>query len=577
MNCSAKFSGCQERHGALTLAQAQVLLCTAEEEPAEVNLHAVSKLLPALNVERITVMLGALLERHESLRTVYSAAPEPYQKICGAGEVPVTVHAAEGDPATFAHALGARLRAVPFDPGVDWPLRVAVVTADGAPAYLVLAVCHVALDAAALALLLREWLTLQAGQELPEAAEVRPVDLAVIEASPEGRRRSADSLRYWEGQLRSTPQAMLTLPAAPSSAAAPSVPTSIRRLRIRSHSAAEALGVLAERTRTSRSRIVLTALCALTAHLAGQRRAVAVTISGNRRLPGLTDYVGTVAQDALLSVDTSETTFDGLVHRVRKSAELAYANSWFDATELRKTIWRVACERGTSFARDCVFNDISSLGLDDWKRAGQEDPRDPAQEIQLDWLPAEPFARGLELWAFRLKGELDLTLSADPSQLRAEDAELFGRGIAALLIEAARRDLPLDEIPAVTGLTAVVRGPRWLMSDGCWINLVDMHELVAAALASLAEPSRPASFQVIPEPDDRLEHRLVCYLTGVSPAWSTTQLARLHTACVSGLHGRRSAMAPHRYVVCDGAPADAADAAAWRELPVLLDTTGRRP
>lgn len=48
------------------------------------------------------------------------------------------------------------------------PLRAAVVTAAERPAYLVFAVSHVALDAAAPALLQREWLTLLAGQELPE-------------------------------------------------------------------------------------------------------------------------------------------------------------------------------------------------------------------------------------------------------------------------------------------------------------------------------------------------------------------------------------------------------------------------
>jgi Condensation domain len=574
MNHSAKFTGCQERYGALTLGQLNMLLCTAQNEPADINMHAVWELPPGLSVDLVTTRLGALLVRHESLRTTYSAAPEPCQHVHGTGEVLVTVHAADGDPAAFAHALGSRLRAVRFDPAVDWPLRAAVVTADGMPAYLVLALFHLALDAAALALLQREWPTLLAGQELPEPAEVRPVDLAVIEASPQGRRRAADSLRYWKSQLRNCPQAMIALTTTSSSTTSPSAPPSIRRLRIRSRSAAEALGVIAERTGTSRSRIVLTALCALTAHLARQRRAVVVMLSGNRRLPELRNYVGTIAQDALLSVDTSEVTFDGLVNRVRKCAQLAYANSWFDPAELRKTLWRIGWERGTSFARDCVFNDVSPLGLDDWKRVGQEDPRDPAQEIQLDWLPAEPYTRGVALWAFRLKDELDLTLSADPSQLRSEDTELFGRGIATLLIEAARHDVPLEEIPAITGLTAAVRGPQWLTSDGCWINVDDIHELVATVLASLADTSRPI-FQVIPEPDSRLEHRLVCYLTGVSPAWSKAELEQLHTACVHALHGRPSAMAPHHYVVCDGAPANSAEAAAWCELPVLFDGTGR--
>jgi hypothetical protein len=547
------FAGTAPRSGPLTMGQANMLRCVARDNPAHINMHVVWDVPPGTDLDRIDETLAVLHARHESLRTTYQAGPEPRQRVHAAGVLTVGVHPAPGDAALFAQELGLRLRSVAFDPATEWPVRAAVVTVDGTPTYLVLVLCHVAIDATALGLLRREWLALLAGAPLPAPAEVRPVDLARIERTPAGQRRSADSLDYWTGQLRTVPQAMFAVPRAPEIAGG------TPRLRIRSDAAADALAVLAERTGVTRSALVLTALCALTAHRAGQRQAVVTSLSANRYLPELADYVGTVAQDALITVpvDVGAETFEGLARRVRRRSQLAYPNSWFDSGELWAGMDRIGVERGTRFARDCVFNDLSPLGLDGGVLRGDADPRDPAQRIQLTWLPAEPMDVEVMLWAFRLESRLDLSLWANPSRLGRGDAESFGGGIAALLCEAARGDVKLAEIEAITGLAPVVRGPRWLVCDGCWIDLDEIDELLATVLTGLP-------FRVTAEPDALLGHRLVCRIA--ADRLTTADLARIHAACVAGLAGRPAAMAPHLYLVSPGP-----------ELPVVLAGTGRPP
>ena len=158
------------------------------------------------------------------------------------------------------------------------------------------------------------------------------------------------------------------------------------------------------------------------------------------------------------------------------------------------------------------------------------------------------------LWAFQVEGELDMSLFANPARLAPQDAEAFGRGLATLLIEAARGSVKLTEIEAMTGLGPVVRGPHWLVSDGCWVDLDEVDDLLATVLAGLPL-SEPYAVKTVAEPDERLGHRLVCTLTkpdGGEPL-GQADLERIHAACVAALPRRPAAMAPHLYRVSTGA------------------------
>lgn len=566
MSRRVRFTGPSQRSGPLTMGQSNMLLCMTIDEPAHINVSAVWELPPGTGLDRIVEAFAALHVRHETLRTTFPAGPddpEPRQVVHAEGELEVRVLPVPddaSDAAQFAQETALRMRAVAFDPVAEWPVRAAVVTVGGASTHLALAASHAAVDAGGLVLLRHDWDALLAAQALGEPAAVQPMDLALLERSEEGLRRSANSLDYWAGQLRTMPQAMLAVPATH---APPAAPGWTPRLRIRSAEAAEALSVLAERTKVTRSTLLLTALCALTAHYCGQRQAVVASLSANRYLPELADYLGTLAQDALVTVpvdlDGGE-TFEGLARRVRKRAQLAYPHSWFDSAQLWSLMDRIGLDRGTRHARDCIFNDLTQLGMDGGAPHGHLDPRDPGQQIQLTRMPDEPLHVELMLWAFQVEGELDASLFANPARLAPRDAETFGRGLATLLVEAAHGSVKLTELEAITGLAPVVRGPRWLVSDGCWVDLDEMDELLASVLAGLGAAER-YEFKIVAEPDEQLGHRLVCELTvpgagaGVDAGDSVGQaeLERIHGACVAALRGRPAAMAPQLYRVSTGA------------------------
>lgn len=566
-NLSVRFAAAGGRSGPLTMGQTNMLLCILREDDASLmNVHEIWDVPAGLGVERICALLRVLHERHESLRTRYhfvdrvldETDEEPVQEVAAGGEVTVAVHdvPAPADPAGYARELARQMQSTDFDLAAEWPLRVAVVLAAGTPTHVVLAISHMAMDAATIVLLRREWQELVHGRKLPPPAAVRPVDLAEYERTPEGLRGAAAAVRHWETQLLNGPQAMFAAPGVGA--------TDWRqpRLRIRSRAAAEALGRIAERTGASRSTIVLAALCAAVGWRVGQRRCLVATLSSNRYQPGLRDYFGTIAQDALLSVDVDAATFDGLVRRAHRRASIAYPNSRFDARVIWATIDRTGWVRGTHFARDLVFNDMSALDPDP---APLGPPEPGAVPVEVTWLPVAPLRARLALWVHRLVDEIDLVLWADTQCLSREDSRAVGTGIGDLLIAAADRDVDIAEVRAVFGVAPVSRGADWLLVDSCWIDRAAVDRLMADVLGN-----RP--FLVVPEPDPDLGHRLVCYV-GLDDRQFDPEA--VHDTCVGLLTDRPTVMAPHRYVGCDGAPADTADAPAWRRMPVRVEGTGR--
>lgn len=75
-----------------------------------------------LTVERAVEALGALVERHESLRTRLGAGPSQVLETSGA--IAVTLSA--GDPDRLLDTLAEKS----FDYAGEWPLRVGLVVAD---------------------------------------------------------------------------------------------------------------------------------------------------------------------------------------------------------------------------------------------------------------------------------------------------------------------------------------------------------------------------------------------------------------------------------------------------------------
>ncbi|WP_436757392.1 hypothetical protein [Streptosporangium sp. V21-05] len=581
---TARFSGLTARHGPLTTGQANMVRCMLADPPEHMNYRVVRAVQPGTTLAVITEAVVQLVTRHESLRTTFH---DDLQHVLAAGGVAVEVHdigeppagpgadgtegrgpegtgdaegegvaraRAETPDADLAEEVARRLQGTRFALDAEIPLRVAVIASGGVPRQAVLVTTHSAMDAAGLAVLLAEWDELLLGKPLAPVTAPQPLDVAAAEHTPAGLRRAGAALRYWEGHLRGVPRSTLTVPVDGET------DWLLPRLRVRSVPAARALNRISARTGTSPSAAVLAALAVLAGLRARLGTVVVLSIAANRFRPELREYVGPLAQDALIPVEVGEDGFDTVLRGARSATMAAYQNSRFDSAALIRIMEDVQRERGLFFARDVVFNDMSVPGR------GTRVSR-TGEDVHSVWLPPSTLPTRTSLWVHRLHGEFDVTLWADPRCLPRGDTTALGEGIARLLIEAGDRDVPLTELTALTGVVPVPRDDGWLLVDGCWVHLPEVERLTTDALARLTGEAAPAAgTAVVAEADERLGHRLVCFTSA-----DTTPEA-LHSACLGLLFGRMSAMAPHHYVVCATAPPPGAS---WRDPPRVAEGSGR--
>ncbi|WP_433254080.1 condensation domain-containing protein [Streptosporangium sp. CA-135522] len=551
---AADYAGRPTRNGPVTMGQANMARCVLRDPPLHMNFR-VTKHLPARTTfTAVAEAVGRLISRHESLRTTIRSG---VQNVPGSGTLPIEVHdIMAGDPGEgaatehmvdeLAEEIGLRMQGVRFDVETESPIRVAVITEREAPRRAVFVLPHTSVDAIGLATVMREWERLIRGDAVPAPCSTQPLDLAISEGTPTARRRTVAALRHWETRLRRAPQAMFAIDETARADAPPDADAIRPRLRVRSAVASQALEAVAGRTGASHSVVTLTALGVLIGLRTAQRTCVIASLSSNRVRPELRDYVGPLAQDALIAADLDVPTFDDAVRRFRAASLAGYQHSRFDSAALWEVIESVNAERGVDFARDCVFNDMSGVTV-----ADREAP--PPSDVECDWLPEASLPAHLALWANRLREEVDLTFWIDPRVMSRTEAEDFGTGLVRLLIEAGRRVIPVAEIAAVSGVTPVVHGPGWVHVDSCWVNLDAVRRLVGEAV-------RGRPHHVTHDADGRL----TCHVTSGTPA-------EIHAACLALLPGRTSAMAPHHYVVHSPAPGNA-----WLHRPVITEGNGRQ-
>jgi hypothetical protein len=191
----------------------------------------------------------------------------------------------------------------------------------------------------------------------------------------------------------------------------------------------------------------------------------------------------------------------------------------------------------------------------------------------------------------RVDEELVLgALTTDSGRVPRADIEALLRGVERLLVAAAVDDVSMDRVAEITGACPSVRDDGWLLVDSCWIELAEAQRLLDDALPACGARIFPvpgagtsAGHSAGHSAGDGDEVGLVAYLT---PGAGVRTPAQAHAACMTALRGsgraeppdgvRFTAMAPARYVICDSAPGDPCDLAAWRRRRVLAEGTGRR-
>ena len=447
---SAPFDGGRAASAPLTWGQRAMWRDLDEfDSPAAYRALSLPRQLPVparaeVTVARALQAVGALVGRHESLRTRFRRRDdELHQEAAAAGRLPVLVHPVarpEDDPdgRKAAAELTDRLRTPRFDHVAEWPLRAALVTVDGRVRQVVVVFSHATADFHASDLVLRDLRALLLAGSARTAPGLQSLALAGRERDVE-QRRSQRAVAYWVREFAGL---------APSLAdpVGPVPEPRYRRGSLVSTAVHHAVRLIAARNRTSTANAILAATAAGLTGDAGQQTCGIVVMANNRFQPGHDRAVGTLNQIGLCRLDLSgRPGFTELLSRAGRAALDAYRHAYYDPAVWERTFTDLGHDHRSFLAPYCYLNDARLSRTVDVAHPG------PDEATLRAMVPGSRFRRLAELeqfpWRCRLQvldapDAVELVVTADTRYFPAGRIEPFLRGIEALLVEAAFRDVP---------------------------------------------------------------------------------------------------------------------------------------
>jgi hypothetical protein len=566
-----EFAGERAGEGPLTLGQLNVYAWVSGTVD---DLYAILRAeLPgpgAGSVDDVAGAVAVLIARHESLRTTYVPGyvptEPPRQRVAAAGVQLLEVCSlGEGqwgprDRPAVGEALVRWLRES-SDP-MRHPVRLAVAIAPDAGDRVIACAArfsHLAVDHGAIEILKRDFAELLGDPARRTAGRPghQPLDQAGLEATPAERRRADAALDYLREQSLRIPRCLYALPAARTAGESLVV-------QLSSVAAAMAVRRVAARIRTSRSSIVLAAICAVVARRTGYSELVFPLVSSNRFERHLVNYVGSLAEVPLATVEIGGRSFDELAGHTWTTVMEASRHARYDAVKRAAMGEMIEHERGLRLIYDPMFN---SLVPESWSglTAGvgfQPEEIDLAlARTELRWRPMPVSGNPIQFSLNQIDGCLRLDVwNADAGLLPRAELESVLQAVERLLVAAAHGDVPGGRMPEVIGLEPLVGSPDRILVDYCWVDVAAVQRLVDDAVA-------PAVARVFASAGGR---PLVACLTATDAVRTPEQA---HARCMAALTHHPTAITPRHYVICRTAPSDLADPAAWPEP--LATGTGR--
>jgi Condensation domain len=555
------------RSGPLTWAQRHMLMLVEALGPQSqsVNIRSSLRLRAGLGEKEVLDALRDLVETFEALRSVYRPGVDgPEQQVLARGELVVPVVDAEArGSAAAAEEVAAALWEAPFDIAGEWPLRVALVTVGGVPRHLPMTVCHLFVDHTAGIWIqhhLRAVLAHPPAAVRPPRERHEPLDEAAWEASVAGRQHGERAVAEHAEALRAMPQTML-----PRAAGEPDRPR-YRFLQFDSPALGLAVATLAARHNVSPAAVLHAGICAVAGHAAGLDRAFLQLTVGNRIAARSRFAVGMYTQDVPVHIDLAGAGMADVIRRSGAAVVRAARFGQYPPVELAARRRQIELDRGVAFDLSCWLN-YRTLGT---RRPSGVDRPDPARLAELAgrtrwrWTDTVDSSTSTYfVFADDAGDVLRLTLLLDSAVLPADEGVAWLRAVERLLCATVTTEVGVPEIGEHTGLAPAPRGPEWTLLAPGWAHRPTVAELVRRVAGV-----RRVDVFTDPAGDGR---RLVACLDGGD---STVDITRLHAAVVDALPGVRTAVAPHRYVVCAGAP-DRAELGAWHRLPIRSEGTGR--
>jgi hypothetical protein len=562
-----EFAGERAGEGPFTLGQLNIHVWLSNSPDHVYAMLCAELPVPAVvSVGEVAEAAAVLVARHEGLRTSYVPGEQPRQRFAAAGVQLLEVCSlGEGqwgpqDRPAVAEVLLQWLRESP-DPERR-QLRVAVAVAPDMGDRVIAcaaAFSHLAVDHDAIAILKRDFASLlgDPGRRLVGRPGHQPLDQAELEATPAERRRAEVALDRVQAQLRRVPRCLYALPGARASGESLAVELS-------SVAAAMAVRRVAARTRTSRSSVVLAAICAVVARRAGYRELVFPVLSSNRFERHLVNYIGSLAQDAIATVETGGRSFDELAGHTWATVMEASRHGRYDEARRAAIGELIEHERGLRFNPDPLFNSLvpeSWSGLTAGVGFEPEEVDVALTRTELRWRPMPLNGTPIRFTLNQIDGSLRLEgWSGDAGLVPRAELESVLLAIERLLVAAVPADVPGARIPGLIGLEPLA--PDRMLVDNCWVDVADVQRLVDEAVA-------PAVARVFASAGGR---PLVAYLTAAGAVRTPEQA---HARCMAALAHHPTAITPRHYVICRNAPPDLTDPAAWP--PPLATGTGRVP
>jgi hypothetical protein len=526
-----------------------------------------------VSVDDVTGAAAVLIARHECLRTTYVPGyvpgEQPRQRVAAAGVQLLEVCSlGEGqwgprDRPAVGQALALWLRESP-DPE-RCPVRVAVAIApdagDAGDRVIACAAAfsHLSVDNGAIEILKRDFAELLGDPARRQASPAchQPLDQAELEATPAERRKADAALDYLREQSRRLPHYLYALPGTRTSGESLEVELS-------SVAAAMAVRQAAARTRTSRPSVVLTAICAVIARRVNYPELVLPLISSNRFERHLVNYVGSLAQGTIATIEIAGRSFDELAGHTWTTAMEASRHGRFHAVNRDAMAELIEHERGLHLIYGPLFNSLvpeSWSGLTAGVGFQPEDSDVALTRTELRWRPMPFGVTPIRFTLTQIDGCLRLDVwSADTGLVPRAELESVLLATERLLVAAAHGDVLSGRIPEIIGLEPLAGPPYRILVDNCWVDVAAVQRLVDDAVA-------PATARVFASAGGR---PLTAYLTATD-AVRTPQQA--HARCMAALTDHPTAITPRHYVICRTAPSDPADPAAWHAA--VATGTGR--
>lgn len=386
----------------------------------------------------VTDALHRLAARHEALRTTYHLSDSvPVQRVHDDVALPLehvdmTITGLEDVERTTAELMA---RPFAMTGGLCW--RALLVSSDGAPAFVSVALSHLIVDVWSV-----QALTAEFGDQLRKADV--PVTQAAVTATPRelalrqrehGQRAQDGTERYWRQVL-----AEERLPDLPS------VPAGVQQQRIQLTLHSPRLGVLLAEAAQALGVTVPAVLASLAAAGLGRQtgapRVALSLMSSNRFRPEHRHVVGTLNQlipvvgDVDLDVPLAEH-----VTRWSWAGARAYRHASYDVDRIRELVAGAGRSQDGAFTEifPCWFNYVQ---LDDM--APDEHPA-PAE---LSWTPApRPFGQVFDVRVSVSGGSTAVAVRVDPQVLPADALVELLRAIArgtALAVSAP--STPIGEL-----------------------------------------------------------------------------------------------------------------------------------